>query len=131
MEFVTNIGTIALTDNQIRNWAPAAPWVRFSYIGGEVLGVSEITPLQADIDALKASLAALPDTTPQSDIDSQNQITLNQLIQLQLNQMALAQLQSSGMVDTNNVPTDAGHSAAAANALPIVATPPTMGGTAQ
>ena len=67
----TNIGAISLTNNQILNYVPEGIWERFSYIGGEVIGVTETQPTQADIDALKAQLAALPDITPQSVYISQ------------------------------------------------------------
>ena len=65
MEIVTNIGQVSLTDNQILNYVPQGIWKRFSYIGGEVIGVSDIQPQQSDIDSLKEQLAALPDTIPQ------------------------------------------------------------------
>jgi hypothetical protein len=61
----TNIGAVTLTENQLLNYSPEGVWERFSYVGGEVIGVSETAPEQSDIDALKAQLALLPDTIPQ------------------------------------------------------------------
>lgn len=61
----TNIGAISLTNNQILNWSPSGIWVRFSYIGGEVIALSETQPSQNQINALIAELGALPDTVPQ------------------------------------------------------------------
>ena len=58
----TNIGAVTLTDNQIKNWVPQGVWERFSFIGGEVIGVSETEPTQNDIDSFKVQLASLPDT---------------------------------------------------------------------
>lgn len=69
MEIVTNIGNVALTNNQILNWTPLGIWKRFSYINGEVLGVSDTEPQQGDIDTLKTQLASLPDVPPPPPFD--------------------------------------------------------------
>jgi len=68
----TNIGKIALTEKQVRNWIPSGVWKRFSYIEGEVIGVSEKAPQQSDIDSLIANLSALPDQEPQWEVDAKN-----------------------------------------------------------
>lgn len=64
MEIATSLGQVALTENQILNWKPLGVWKRFSYISGEVLGVSDIEPSQSDIAELRADLVALPDVPP-------------------------------------------------------------------
>lgn len=69
----TNIGQFSLTDKQVRNFIPSGIWKRFSYINGEVIGVSDVQPIQTDIDFLISLLAALPDQEPQWEVDAKNQ----------------------------------------------------------
>ena len=63
---LTDIGQITLTENQILNWSASLPWIRFTYINGAVTAVSETQPSQAQIDQLKADLAALPNVVPEN-----------------------------------------------------------------
>lgn len=65
-EVVTDCGQVTLTNNQILNYSPSGIWKRFSYVNGEVLGVSDAQPSQGDIDGLVSQLEALPDVTPES-----------------------------------------------------------------
>jgi len=83
MEIVTKIAAVPLTNNQILNWAPHGVWKRFSYVAGEVVGISDAQPSSADVDALKAALAALPDTVPLAVIISRfnSKIFFGRLIQ--------------------------------------------------
>jgi hypothetical protein len=53
-----------LTENQIQNWTPFGIWKRFSYINGEVIGISETKPDAADILLFKQKLSELADTIP-------------------------------------------------------------------
>jgi hypothetical protein len=72
-ELVTNIGQIKLTDNQTKNWdrLPASVkgiWLRISYTGGTVFGVSEVVPQASDILSLTNQLAALSDSIPIDEV---------------------------------------------------------------
>ena len=61
-----DIGQITLTTNQKLNWQPSALWLSLHDYSGDIVMQASSQPTQADIDALKAQLAALPDVTPQS-----------------------------------------------------------------
>jgi hypothetical protein len=61
---VTDIGAIALTDNQRSNWKGLITgiWTWLGYQEGHVTAQSENMPQPSDITALQTALAALPDT---------------------------------------------------------------------
>jgi hypothetical protein len=61
-----DLGAIALTNNQILNWAPLKTgiWTWLGYIEGHVMAHASQDPTPEEISAMQAALAALPNVPP-------------------------------------------------------------------
>lgn len=97
----TNLGKIALTENQILNWKPSGIWEMFSYINGEVIAVSKIEPTQEQIISLKSELQALPDMEPKERVQAREFQEREVLIESKKRELAIQALKAEGKLDQN------------------------------